>query len=144
MRLFNPVFCTVILSFLIACGSSKKEEKNKTAAIPKEEIILGSWNAQWTKANPEEGFTGNQLKMDGKMVFNEDGVKITVYGFDGCIFFADTVVSNLKWKIEDSVIRFIDLSDDQGLPYNIESITNQEVKLSLMEDIYITLKRNDR
>lgn len=139
MRLSNLVFFAIILLLFTGCGSDKKEEKETT--ITKEDVLLGKWDAQWIKTDPEEGFTGRQLKMNGRMEFTKNRVNITVYGFDGCIFFSDTVVSKLKWKIEDNVIRFIDLSDDQGLPYNIESFSNDKIKLSLMEDIYIDLEK---
>jgi len=141
IKLSNLLLLILAVLLISGCGSKQEGSEGQSANIS--ESILGTWQAKWNKTQDEKGFSKDQLKMNGKMEFDEDHVHITVYGFDGCIFFSDTVTSKLKWKIEDSVIRFIDLSDDQGLPYNIEQFSDDKMKLSLMEDIEITLAKQN-
>jgi hypothetical protein len=133
-RIGMPVL-SVALSLIVGCNSNQK----------KEDQILGEWNAHWeTKA--DESFSelkAENLQMDGFIKFTPDGkVEIAAFGYDGCIFSDDTLRNVLNWKIDDSVIRFIDHGDDHGLPYTINKFSRNEMQLTLLEDINLTLKRN--
>ena len=128
-------FFIFTLLFLFHC--SPKESKD--------ELILGKWDAHW-ETKPDENLPnliGDNLKMNGVINFMADGkVEISAYGFQGCIFSDDTLKNLLNWKIEDSVLRFIDVDDEHGLPYNITKFNNRELQLTLLEDINLTLSRN--
>ena len=111
----------------------------------KEETIVGEWNAHW-ETSIDESLTDldeTSLKMDGIIHFMEDGqVEIAAFGFDGCIFSSDTMSNVLNWQLDDTVLRFIDHGDDHGLPYTINKFSRNELKLTLLEDINLTLSRN--
>ena len=127
----------ITFSFLLfdACSPEKSRE----------EMIIGEWQAHW-ETKPDESFpnlVGDDLQMNGLIKFDEDGkVEISAFGFDGCIFSDDTMTNVLNWKIEDTVLRFIDNGDDHGLPYNIQKFSKAELHLTLLEDINLTLTRN--
>jgi len=124
-----------LLVFMFGCNS----EKNK------QDEILGIWQAHWeTKFDdnmPE--LSSEHLKMNGIINFMSDGkVEISAYGYDGCIFSDDTLNNTLNWKMDDSVLRFIDSGDEHGLPYTINKFSSNELKLTLLEDISLTLTKN--
>lgn len=111
----------------------------------KEQEIIGEWKASWETKADETIPTqyGENLKMDGRIKFMENGtVEIVAYGYEGCIFSDDTLTNTLNWKLDDKVLRFIDNGDDTGLPYSILKFSSQELQLSLLEDIHLTLQRN--
>lgn len=133
-RIALPVISAMYL-YVAGCNSNQSNE----------EKIVGEWKAYWeTKA--DENFSelkAENLRMEGIMRFNADGkVEISAYGYAGCIFSDDTMRNVLRWKLDDKVIRFIDKSDDHGLPYTINKITSNEMRLTLLEDINLTLRRN--
>jgi hypothetical protein len=129
-----PVVSVMFLS-VAGCNSNKNNE----------DMIVGEWKAYWeTKA--DENFSelkAENLTMEGIMRFKADGiVEISAFGYEGCIFSDDTMKNVLNWKLDDSVIRFIDKSDDHGLPYTINKFTSNEMRLTLLEDINLTLRKN--
>jgi len=133
-------FSLPMISFLaLALGSC---DAKKT----KEQEIVGEWNAHWeTKidANMPE-LPEDNLKMNGIITFRPDGkVEISAYGYQGCIFSDDTLKNTLNWKLEDTLLRFIDSGDDHGLPYTITKFTSNELQLTLLEDISLTLQRKN-
>lgn len=132
-------FSISIISGLLFLMNSCGPEKSK------EDIIVGDWNAYW-ETKPDEslpGLEGDNLRMNGLVKFMDDGkVEICAYGFDGCIFSDDTLRNILSWKLDDTVLRFIDKGDEHGLPYTIKKFTNSELHLTLLEDISLTLSRN--
>lgn len=131
----STVITLFIILFSLGCSSNR----------PKEEIIIGKWKAHWeTKADESlPGIDGESLKMNGEFQFMENGkVEISAFGFEGCIFSDDTLYNILNWKLDDTVLRFIDKDDDHGLPYAINEFTNNKLHLILLEDINLTLSRN--
>ncbi len=111
----------------------------------KEKEIIGEWHAYWeTKADESIPMQNDEhLKMDGRINFMRNGkVEIMAFGYEGCIFSDDTLTNTLNWKIDDEVLRFIDNGDDNGLPYTINKFSDQELQLTLLEDINLTLRRN--
>ena len=124
-----------LLVFVNCCGPKKDRE----------ELIIGDWNAYW-ETKPDEslpGLAGENLKMNGIVKFMDDGkAEIYAYGFEGCIFSDDTLKSIINWKLDDTVLRFIDKGDEHGLPYTIAKFSNHELQLTLLEDINLTLSRN--
>jgi hypothetical protein len=133
MRLLSIVLFLVVFGF--SCS-----EKEKT----KEEIIVGKWEALW-ETDPatypdlkdEKVFT-----MNGYLVFKEDGsLNINAFGFPECIFSSDTMSHDLSWQISSDTISFISGNDPYGIPYRIKRISEEEVLLTLMEDISLKLTR---
>ena len=112
----------------------------------REQEIIGEWKAHW-ETSLEEGMPAlseDNLKMNGLIIFRPDGkVDISAFGYEGCIFSDDTLTNTLHWKLDDTVLRFIDSGGDQGLPYTIMKFTNEELQLTLLEDINLTLQREN-
>jgi hypothetical protein len=133
-RISFTVF-SVVSILIVGCDNNRK----------KEDQILGEWEAHWETV-AEEGYSelkAENLRMDGFIKFNADGkVEIAAFGYDGCIFSDDTLRNVLNWRIDDSVIRFIDDGDDHGLPYTINKFSRDEMQLTLLKDINLTLRRN--
>jgi hypothetical protein len=134
LKLSLPLI-SVILFLINGCDSNKSKEHN----------IIGEWKAHWETAADESmpELNGENLKMTGLVKFMDNGkVEICAFGYDGCIFSDDTLKNTLNWKLDDTVLRFIDNGDDHGLPYTINKFTNKELHLTLLEDINLTLLRN--
>ena len=132
---FTIPFLSIVLLSMNSCSPQKS----------KDEVIIGEWKAHWETQADESlpGLTGDNLKMNGLITFKDDGkVEISAFGFEGCIFSDDTLKHILSWKIDDSVLRLIDKGDDHGLPYTINKFSNDELHLTLLEDINLTLSRN--
>lgn len=126
---------SIILFLINGCDSNKSKELE----------IIGEWKAYWEttadETTPE--LNGDNLKMDGLVKFMDNGkVEICAFGYEGCIFSDDTLKNTLNWKLEDKILRFIDNGDEHGLPYTINKFTSQELHLTLLEDINLTLLRN--
>ena len=108
-------------------------------------MLVGEWTAHWetTLEDSLMEISEEGLRMNGRIVFKPDGTaEISAYGFKGCIFSDDTLVSDISWKLDDNVLRFMDKGDEQGLPYNIKQMTDKELQLTLLDDIRLTLTRN--
>lgn len=134
LRLSIPIL-SILLIFVYGCGTKMTQE----------EEILGEWKAHWeTKADESMPDLGAEnLIMNGVITFMENGkVEISAFGYDGCIFSDDTLKNILNWKIEETELRFIDSGDDHGLPYTINKFSSDELHLTLLEDISLTLIRN--
>ncbi len=134
-KFFKIAALTFVYLTLVACETEQKKDRE----------IIGEWKAHWeTKA--DESFSelsAENLSMNGIITFNPDGkVEISAFGYEGCIFSDDTLRNVLNWKIDDSVLRFIDHDDEHGLPYIINKFTANEMHLTLLEDINLTLRRN--
>lgn len=129
-----PFFAVVMVTF-VGCNSNKTKQQQ----------IVGEWKAYWetTPDDQVSGISEENLKMDGVINFMEDGkVEISAFGYEGCIFSSDTLKNILSWKMDDTVLRFMDSGDEQGLPYTINKFTSSEVQLTLLQDISLTLQRN--
>ncbi len=137
------LFQLLVLFFLCySCGGSK--DNTTTKSNPSEgDSILGTWKATWTMNDPDlKGEAPENLKVNGKLNFlDSSNVEITTYGFDGNLIMSDTTTNILNWKIEDRIMRFIDKNDVQGIPYVIEEQNEKEIRLSIMGDIQLLLKR---
>ncbi len=126
-------FSVCILLLALNCSEKKSEDQ----------VILGEWKAEWeTNGQDLPDMNPHNLHMNGKIHFYDDGtVEISAYGYHGCVFSSDTLRNKLHWKLDDNVLHFVDQGDEQGLPYNINKLTDNELKMTLMNDIYLTLKR---
>ncbi len=107
--------------------------------------LIGEWKAHWETGSNESlpNVTNKNLKMNGLMKFMDNGqVEVLAYGYEGCVFSNDTLKNMLSWKLDNSILRFIDGDDENGLPYDILKFSNTEMKLTLLEDINLTLRKN--
>lgn len=132
-----------ILFVLTACLGCDRKKEDKPENFNLSENIIGRWEARWEMTGKEvEDYAPRQRKMAGEMAFFENGeVKVTSYGFKGCVFMTDTSVNTMNWKIENQVLRFMDKRDVHGIPYNIEQADVDKIQLSIMENIHLTLTR---
>ncbi len=133
---FSIPMLSVLILLIGGCGAEKTQEQE----------IIGEWSAHWETKFDENmpSITEANLKMNGVINFRPDGkVDIWAYGYQGCIFSDDTMRNTLNWKIDNSVLRFIDSGDDHGLPYTITKFGSNELELTLLEDISLTLQRNN-
>ena len=126
---------TMIMVSMVACDSHTSKESQ----------LIGEWRAHWeTSAQGHlPKIHSNNLSMNGLVKFMDNGqVEVSAYGYKGCIFSDDTLKEMLHWKLDDSVLRFIDSGNENGLPYEIRKFSNTEMQLTLLEDINLTLLRN--
>ena len=117
-----------------------------TCKMDQSKKIVGSWKAYWeAKINDLSDVKAENLKMEGDIQFFKDGrVEISAYGYEGCIFSYDTLKNILNWKLDDNTLKLIDGDDNQGLAYSIVDFSNDHMKLSLLDDINLTLvKKGD-
>ena len=136
--IFSKFVITYIPAILlIIYGCSPKKDKAQQ--------IIGEWKAYWetTDVDQPAGIEAKNLKMNGLIRFMENGkVEISAFGYDGCIFSSDTLTNTLNWKLDDTLLRFIDSGDEHGLPYTIQKFSSDELHLTLLQDISLTLERN--
>lgn len=132
---YSMSLVTMLLFSMNACDSKTNTKVQ----------LIGEWSARWeTNSNKNLGeIHNNNLFMDGIMKFMENGmVEISAYGYEGCIFSDDTIKNVLKWKMDDSVLKFIDSEAESGLSYDIKKFADSELQLTLLEDISLTLRRD--
>ncbi|MEQ9426348.1 MAG: hypothetical protein RJQ09_18125 [Cyclobacteriaceae bacterium] len=124
----------IALSIVSSCSTSTEPT----------ETILGKWQAEWETdpASFPEVTDMKSFKMNGEITFYPDSVEINAFGFEGCIFSADTLRHALKWEIEnDSLLNLINEDDIQGMSYTIKEVSGESIRLQLMDDIFLTLKK---
>jgi len=115
---------------------------NACVAKSKEKLVEGEWNALWSSSNSYEGFGEKELQMPGKFVFKGDGtVEIIGYGFDGCLFSNDTITSKVNYKFTNTSLMLIEGKNENGLEYEINNWADQQIELSLLNDIKVELWR---
>ena len=125
------------LMFLVlnACTSSQVDEQGNP--------FEGNWQAQWD-TNPA-GFPdvsdASIFSMNGNFNFENERVTVTANGFPGCIFSADTLSHTLNWQYENDTLSLINDGDIYGMTYKVLGIEQKQIRLQLMEDIFVTLKR---
>lgn len=121
---------------LIMISSCSSDTKSKSA-------WLGEWDAKWeTDPTSFEGIEGiTDFTMNGKITFDEHQVNIKAYGFEGCAFGVDTLDHSLFWKVKGDTLMLINSEDTPGMDYRIEEMTEDKIKLQLLEDIFLTLEK---
>ena len=140
MKKRNLIFYAIPIIVLTGISTTGCDQSRE-----KEQSLIGDWSAHWETQMDSSfsGIEGKNLHMNGKINFHPNGtVEIAAYGYNGCIFSDDTLVNTLKWQISESELRFIDEGDSQGLPYVINNFTQDQLELTLLEDIHLTLLRN--
>ena len=134
---FFTISAFMSLAFmLLSCASTKNRE----------ELIVGEWNAEWETLPGSQGTSSeNSLSynMTGKVIFRPDGsVDVVGYGYPGCVFSSDTLKNQLRWTLEAGSLNMQNTKDHFDLRYSINELKEGELRLTLMEDITLRLKRN--
>jgi len=124
----------VLILFLVAlvgCTSSENE------------IFQGTWQAKWTTDPAGYGELAKELEfeMDGSFDFDEEKLTVSAFGYEGCVFGTDTLRHTISWKISGDTLELQNTPDEPGIQYKILSQTDSEIKLQLVEDIFITLSK---
>lgn len=116
---------------LIGCTSSENE------------ALQGKWQAKWTTDPAGYGELASQLKfeMDGSFIFEDDQLTIAAFGYEGCVFGVDTLKHTIAWKITSDTLELQNSPDEPGIQYKILNQTDSEMRLQLLEDIFITLTK---
>jgi hypothetical protein len=124
---------TLILIVILTACSSEDTSKN----------LEGRWLAKW-KTVPES-FQGvkniESYEMNGVFDFQGDSLTIQAYGFPGCIFGIDTISHTQGWIISNDSLHLINPDQVRGISYRITEMNTGELKLQLMEDIFISLQK---
>lgn len=122
---------------LIACASPSNEEQ---ANRPAEWV--GSWNAEWE--TPPESYPEVQdmeFYMTGVFAFTEDSLTKTVNGYPGCIFAVDTLSHTQSWHVSNDTLFLMNGPESAGMTYRVASKSDEQIRLQLMEDIFVTLSK---
>lgn len=120
-------------------------ENSKDTKTEMSNSLIGDWKVQWVtypdKNTPIDD--GLNYTMNGLMNIREDGkITINAYGYEGCIFGTDTLIHTLNWELQsDSILNLVNEGDKYGIPYTIKELSEQKVKLKLVEDVYLFLTK---
>ncbi len=147
VRVTSKTFIIGFFSFIVLSSCEnvkiKSSEEGHIKSLPQNDkgFIIGTWEAEWMETSPIQVEHAN-LSMKGKIKFKENGkVQIEAFGHEGCVFLSDTVYNEMQYEISGRTINMRAEDDNFGLPYQIVTAEDNLVKLTLMEDITITLTR---
>ena len=127
------IFGLATLAFLSACQPSPDREQ----------ILLGKWKVKWSIKKDKDFDPSMALHMDGSADFSEDGsAKITAFGYQGCIFGNDTIKNELIWRVKENRLHLVNQLEKFELKYDISELSEDKVKLQLLDDISLELRRN--
>lgn len=133
MRKLFFFFLTIIC--VSSCASLSENER----------VLVGDWEVQWI-TSPVEGLNTSQglnYTMNGEMIIKDNGkITIKAYGYANCIFQRDSTENTLDWRVSNDTL-FLKNADDEfeGMPYVIKETGENNIKLQLVEDIYLFLSR---
>lgn len=121
----------LFLVVLVGCTSSENEGWG------------GKWQAKWTTDPAGYGELAKDLKfeMDGSFDFKDEKLTISAFGYSGCVFGTDTLEHTILWKISGDTLELQNTEDEPGIQYKILNVTDYEISLQLVEDIFITLSK---
>lgn len=124
----------ISLALLLSCSGSDKERP---------ESWQGAWEATWsTDPASFEGLEGvTSYTMPGKVTFDGKMVNIKAFGSEGCVFSKDTLDHTLEWKVSNDSLILINDENTPGMVYLINNQSSSQIKLQLMEDIFLTLEK---
>ena len=125
------------LLLLIAGACSSPETRSAL------DMLDGSWDAQWD-TNPAAFPDVSDVSiftMNGSFTFRDDQVTVKAQGFPGCIFSTDTLSHTLSWQLKNDTLSLINEGDIYGMTYKVLVINEKQIKLQLMDDIFVTLSR---
>jgi hypothetical protein len=80
--------------------------------------------------------------MDGIFEFSEaQKVTVIAFGFPGCIFSTDTLMHTLEWIKQGDTLSLVETGEKYGINYKILQLSDDNMRLQLMDDILITLTK---
>lgn len=126
------ILTSTIALLLVACN--QENEGNM--------IWQGKWEAHWqTPPESYPGISDVDFTMNGFFEFKNDNVTVTAQGYPGCLFGVDTISHTQSWKVSnDSLFLFTD-PEVMSITYKVNAISEDTIKLQLMEDIFVTLTK---
>lgn len=125
------------LAILVGCSTGDREEAS--------DVLEGEWIAQWdTDPNSfPEVSDASIYTMNGNFRFQEGEVTVTAFGFPGCIFSTDTLSHTLNWNMSNDTLSLVNEGDIYGMTYRVLEMKDNQVRLQLMDDIVVTLRKQD-
>lgn len=103
---------------------------------------IGEWKATWsTPPDAYPGMGGMTFEMNGSFVFDSDSLTVAANGFDGCIFHADTLVHTQGWHVSNDTLFLVNEPGSLGMTYTIKAKSDDQIKLQLLDDIFVTLEK---
>lgn len=135
----KPISLFFILILIISCSPGSEK--------PRPSEWQGVWQAKWE--TPPESYPDIEAEftMNGMFTFEGDSLTVQVNGFDGCIFHSDTLVHTQSWYVQqdvsstDSALVLFNDPEAPGMTYKVNSKSSNEIKLQLLDDIFITLTK---
>jgi hypothetical protein len=125
---------------MMSCGGGKETKRDTSS------LLVGDWKVQWitTPGQNEPANAKINYTMNGEMLIQADGsITINAFGYEDCIFGADTLKHTLKWELtNDSTMNLSNEGDKFGIPYTIKELSEKKAKLQLVEDVYLFLKKD--
>ena len=119
--------------FLFSCTDNKSSQ------------LYGEWDVQWVTdpASYPDVDASMNFTMNGKFTFDKNGkLTIDAYGYEYCIFGSDTLSHSLNWRLEnDTLLSTFNDKDKHGISYQVSEISDNKVKLQMMEDIFLHLTK---
>ena len=135
MRRFFIVISGVLSLLFNECTTEKEQDSS---------YFEGAWNAEWFLKDKEihSMFSPEEITMHGQVFFKEDmTVEITAYGFEGCVFAADTATNTLRYEFQDTLLNLVNSDKEVIFSYQVKEKLPDKITLLLMEDIQLTLYR---
>jgi hypothetical protein len=107
------------------------------------EAWQGEWDAKWKTDPSVYGDLAGLMafEMNGKFTFDGDKATVTAYGFDGCIFNSDTIEHTQNWVLRSDTLELQNQPGEPGIQYKVLNQTDKEIRLQLVDDIFITLTK---
>lgn len=105
--------------------------------------FVGHWKAQWSMSKNNQFVLSSDKSslMHGFFSFEKEGrVSIKGFGYPECLFSADTISYNANWFTNNNQL-FIGKNEENQFNYDIKSIKNNEIKLTLLGDISLILTK---
>jgi len=105
--------------------------------------FVGHWKAQWSmsKNNQFVLSSDKSSSMHGLFSFEKEGsVSIKGFGHPDCLFSEDTISYTANWFTTTTQL-FIGHNEENKFNYDIKSIKNNEIQLTLLGDISLILTK---
>lgn len=133
---------SLIIIAVLALYSCNSPKENVTQIS---KTLVGDWKVQWVTYPDKKGAINDSINytMNGEMNIKENGkITINAYGYKNCIFGTDTLIHTLNWAVQsDTVLNLTNDGDKYGIPYTLREVSDNKVKLQLVEDVYLFLTK---
>ena len=132
----KKIYPLLLIIALASCSGTNSEKANNSSKWK------GEWKAEWE--TPPESYPGvedMEFYMNGQFTFTEDSLTVTVNGYPGCIFNVDTISHTQAWKVSGDTLLLYNDPELPGMTYLIKTMSDDQIQLQLMEDIFVTLSK---